>query len=220
MQVFRELFIRGEPEQLKATAEAICNSLSGDWSRNTKAEEGMRELTFDGEADPYCFTCNNSGHRPAATLFLTEKDKKTYYVANIIPHESHKLSYAEYNGIMEEFFKQFVQPAVARTGARAEMNGPEADLEQWLSLATAKKLRLFCSHANKRTGSSHPADRRLWNDFIVSAHREGTNLDSNTLARWLHEAGDWDEGWANELAGEYAFARELLAQANKQSVGV
>jgi hypothetical protein len=101
-----------------------------------------------------------------------------------------------------------------------EMSEPEADLEQWLSPETAKKLRFFCSHANKRTGSSHPADRKLWNDFIVSAYREGTDLDSTTLARWLHEAGDWDEERASELAGEYAFATQLLAQAEKQSVGV
>lgn len=220
MQVFRELFIRGEPEQLAATAEAICSSLSGDWSRDEEAEEGMRALVLNGEANSYCFRCRKRGNRSSATLFLTEKDKKTYHVANIIPRESRKLSYTEYNSIMEEFFKQFVQPAVTKTDVRAEMSEPEADLEQWLSPATAKKLRLFCSHANKRTGSSHPADRKLWNDFIVSAHREGTDLDSTTLARWLHEAGDWDEEGASELAGEYVFAMQLLAQSEKQSVGV
>jgi hypothetical protein len=220
MQVFRELSIRGEPEQLAATAEAVLSSMTGDWARDAETEERTRRGYLGGARHVYCFHCKKRGQRPAATLFLMDRDQKTYSVVNIVPDEVDRLSYAEYNSILEEFFRQFVQPATARTGARAEMTEAEADLERWLSPETVEKLRLFCLAANKRTGSSHPTDRERWYDFIVSAHREGAEFDSSTLARWLHEAGEWDEEWSDKLAIEYEFARGLLAHADMQSVGV
>ncbi|MCI0704446.1 MAG: hypothetical protein L0241_25610 [Planctomycetia bacterium] len=221
MQVFRELFIRGEPEQLKATAEAICNSLSGDWSRDVEAEVRMRRTPPLGDVrNVYCFKCDKRGWRRAAALFLIDHDKQTYYVSNIVPNESPELSYAEYNGILEEFFNQFVQPAVARTGARAEMTEAEADLERWLTPDAAKKLRAFCLVANKRTGANHPTDRKFWYDFVVAAHRAGSDLDSSTLARWLQEVGGWNEEWADKLAIQYEYARGLLEHADRQAVGV
>jgi hypothetical protein len=217
MQVFRELFIRGEPSQLAATVEAISGSLSEDWARDAKAEERMRGF---GREAVYCFHCTKRGVRRPATLFLMEKDNTTYSVVNIVPDDQPELSYAQYNAILEDFYKGFVQPAVARTGAAVEFTEPEADLERWVSADTARKLRLFCMAANKRTGASHPSDRRLWYDFIVSAHREGAEFDSSTLARWLHEVGGWDDEWSDELAIQYEYARGLLAYADGQSVGV
>jgi hypothetical protein len=67
MQVFRELFIRGEPEQLKATVEAICNSLSGDWSRDMEAEERSRRNALPDREHIYGFKCEDQAHRPAVT---------------------------------------------------------------------------------------------------------------------------------------------------------
>lgn len=229
MQVFRELFIRGEPEQLKATAEAICNSISGDWSRDLEAEGRSRQAaTPYGLEHVYSFRCNKPGLRSAVNLFLKEqlKDKDTLSVTNIVPQKVGRLSYAEYNNIMEEFFRSFVQPAIAQTGAEAEMTAAEADLEDWMSPEAAQKLREFCLHSTKGTHWSFPDERQeMWRDFILLAHRDGTDLDSTTLRRWLHEVGlrevgEFSEEGADALASEYAFARKLLAQRDKQSVGV
>jgi len=219
MQVFRELFIRGEPDQLAATAKAICASLSGNWSRHTESEERIHSARA-GVGQAYGFRREKWGRRPAVDLYLVEKDKSTLYVSNIVPQELGQLSYDEYNGILEEFVELFVRPAAARTGARVELTEAEEDLEDWMSPETAKKLRRFCWAANKSTGSSHPADQERWFDFIVSAHREGSKLDSATLRRWLHESGEWDEEHSYNLAAEYANYRDLLAHADKQTVGV
>jgi hypothetical protein len=100
------------------------------------------------------------------------------------------------------------------------MTEADADLERWVSPETAKKLRRFCRAANKRTGSGHPADRKLWYDFIVAAYREGAEFDSPTLARWLREVGGWDEDWSYKLASEYEFARGLLTSAQTELAGV
>ncbi len=220
MQVFRELFIRGEPEQLAATAKAICDSISGDWSRDLEAEERVRSKPLLNEGPRYFFKRSKGEHQRAVNLFLLHKNDSTLWVTNIVPLESGQLSIDEYNAVMEEFVELFVKPAVARTGARVELTDAEEDLDDWMSPETAKKLRLFCREGNNSSGSMRLDDRNRWIDFIVSAHREGSDLDSSTLARWLRETGQKNEDRSYELAAEYAFARELLAQAEKQSVGV
>jgi len=138
-------------------------------------------------------------------------------VSNIVPHDQGELSYEEYNAIVEDFYR-FAGPIAARHGARAEMTAPQADLERWLTQEAADKLRLFCGLANKRTGSSHPMDRERWYDFLVTADEAGADFSASMLARWLTEAGGWDEGTAGKLAAEYEFARGLLAFSRAEKV--
>ena len=212
MQVFRELTIRGEPDQLAAAAEAIIASLSGNWSLDAEAEKRFRTDESNGARRPRGFLCRRQG-RPA-TLFLVEKDDTTDTVSNIVPHGGGPLSHDEYNEFLEDFAHQFAEPAAARTGARVELTGSNVGLEHWLSADTARKLRGFSRVANRWSGSRHPADRERWYDFILSAHEEGARCDAEALARWLREEGGWDADRADTLAGEYQFARDLLARAN------
>ena len=90
----------------------------------------------------------------------------------------------------------------------------QADLDHWMAPATAEKLRLFSTCANKATGSAHPRDRERWNDFVLSAHRDGSRMDASTLQRWLIEAEGWPPEVAEQLALEYEYGRELLAFAD------
>jgi hypothetical protein len=219
MKVFRELFIRGDSARLDAVAEDIGRSLTDGWTRDADAEAHMRSVAVGGRRKVYCFACPRRSRRPAATIFLLNKDPGPLFVANIVPHEKHELSYEEYNTIMEDFFRLFAEPAAERNGARAEMTEPQADLERWLPGGVADKLRVFCSIANKRTGSSHPMDRERWYNFLVAAHEANADLNAPTLARWLTEAGGWDDEMAERLAIEYEFARGLLSYANGERVG-
>jgi hypothetical protein len=93
------------------------------------------------------------------------------------------------------------------------MMSTKVGLEDWMSGATAEKLRQFSETPNKSTGASHPNDRERWNDFVLSAHREQSRLDPSTLQHWLMEAEDWPPEVAEQLAIEYAYGRELLTFA-------
>jgi hypothetical protein len=219
MKVFRDLFIRGEPARLEAVGEDIRRSLDDGWARDDDAEDHMRKGAAGSPRKVFCFACPRRRGRPAATVFLLNQGPDTLYVANIVPHEKHELSYEEYNGILEDFFQRLAEPAAARNGVRAEMTEPQADLDRWLPPEAAKKLRVFCTSANKHTGSSHPMDRDRWYDFIVAAHEADTEFSASTLARWLVEAGGWDDELAEKLAIEYEFARGLLSFANGEKVG-
>lgn len=217
MQVHRDLTIVGEPEQLKAVGEDIRRSLAEGWTRDADAEDHMTMFPSGTKRLVYCFAAPKRPRRPAATVFLLNRDDGTLQVANVVPSEQHELSRDEYNAIIEDFYKRFVRPAAERHGVQAELTDAKADLEHWLPESAAEKLRLFCARANKRTGSNHPMDRERWYDFIVAAHE--ADFTSATLVRWLQEEGGWDEEMADRLAAEYEFARGLLAFSNGERVG-
>lgn len=219
MKVFRELKIQGDPDQLTALGEAIAATSADGWTRDIGAEDSMKRLTRPVGHEAYAFMCLRLGHRPAATVFLIRKESDTFSVPNIIPHDQHQLSFDEYNTILEEFARTFVEPLASRFGAEVHISESEADLERWLSEETAEKLRHFSRVANKWSGSRHPADRNRWFEFLTAAHQEQAAFPADLLVRWLHEIGGWSPETANELAGEYEFARGLLTFADREAVG-
>ena len=212
MEIFRELFLRGERERLIAAAEAIEPALSDGWKRDREVEGRVR--TMGGDRPEYCFTCFRSADRQAALVFLTEQELGVFYVANVIPDETGQLSHGEYNAILEEFYERFVRPCTEQAGVQAELTPAQVDLEYWLSPPAARKLRLFSAAANRNTGSSHPSDRDKWMDFVVAAHHERSSLTASLLHRWLIEVDGWPSEVADRLASEYESGRELLGFAD------
>lgn len=210
MEIFRDLDIHGSREQVAAVMAEVERSLGSGWTRDSAAEARLRTAAPDGPGT-YCFSCTEEAARPAATVFLSEREPGIYRVSNVVPQRRHQLSHEEYNGILGEFCERFLRPIAARAGLRVELTATEADLRHWLSAGAADRLRRFTTLANRSTGASHPSDRELWNDFVVAAHRDRSVLDSNTLRRWLTEVENWPPEVADQLAIEYEYGRELLA---------
>lgn len=88
---------------------------------------------------------------------------------------------------MLKFYEDVIKP-YEEAGADLEICGPSDDnfdLRTVISEAALEKLKLFCSTANKATGSSHPCDRDKWFDFICQTVDDGKVFDYDTLARFL-----------------------------------
>jgi hypothetical protein len=218
MDIFREIHLRGSTEQVDAVVREVEKSLTAGWTRDAKQESRMRSMSSPDDAT-FCFTCDQAGKRPAATVFLMKRASGTFKTYNVVPHKLHQLSHAQYNGILEEFFRRFIRSAAERLGVEAELTDDKVDLENWMSPEAAEKLRRFSMSANKSTGSAHPSDQELWMDFIVAAQRERAKIDPATLRRWLVEVGDWPEEVADDLASEYEFGKDILAFALSERVG-
>jgi hypothetical protein len=214
MEVFRELFVNADEGRMATLVESIEYSLPLGWVRDREAEGRICSTPFAARPT-YCFTCEAEGRPASATLILTEREPGTFYVSNIIPVSSDRLSYAEYNTVLEEFFRCVLRPSAEQIGLTAVLTEAQADLDHWMSPAAAAKLRTFSTSANKRTGSAHPQDRQRWNDFVLSAHRDGSRMDASTLQRWLVEVEGWSSEVANQLALEYEYGRELLTFAEE-----
>jgi hypothetical protein len=214
MEVFRDLYIHCTSEQFTLLMGDVERSLTGGWTRDVAEEKRLRSLPFF-EPSTSCFSCAAAGARPAATVFLTEKESGTFHVSNVVPEKLGQLSYREYNGILEEF-AALLRPCADRLGVRTELTAGQADLENWLSTEAAGKLRKFSASANKGSGASHPSDRQRWNEFVVAAHEGKCDLSGSTLRRWLVEVEGWPPDVASQLAVEYEYGRELLTFAESR----
>ena len=93
-----------------------------------------------------------------------------------------------------------------------ELSGSTEQIEDKLSLSAFEALTRFSALANQSTGASHPKDRQRWFDFVIQAHMERSELDSDFLERWLIESEDWPQAQASDLAIEYERSRALLAR--------
>jgi len=214
MEIFRDLYVSADADRMAAAVEHLERALPPGWARNSEVETNIRSSPF-GTRLAYCFTCAGHGHSPAATLVLTQKDPGTFFVSNIIPTSKHQLSYREYNSILEEFYERALRPSVERCGLTAVLTEAQADLDHWMTRATAEKLRAFSACANKNTGAAHPSDRERWNDFVLSAYQDGSSMDASTLRRWLIESDGWPSELADQFALEYEYGRELLTFAEE-----
>jgi hypothetical protein len=214
MKIFRDLYLRIDPDHMAATADLIEGSPPPGWTRDRAAEEHARAAPVLRPKPTFCFTCSAEGQRPAAMVILTEKTAGTFFVSNIVPTIKHQLGYGEYNAILEDFYDRIIRPHTGPAGVTASLTGGEVDLEHWMSHETAEILREFSACANKGTGSSHPADSDRWNAFVVAAHQNGCKMDAADLRRWLLEVDGWPPEVAEQLALEYEYGRELLAFAD------
>lgn len=213
MEVFRELEVGADVSTMAHVVSEIGKSLPDDWSRDESAEALARSAPVSTQRVAYCFRCDKREGRPAAMLILAEKDGTTFFVSNIIPTERHQLAHAEYNTILEDFFRRLFRPNVDKFDLEYKFTSAHAVLGDWMAAETAECLREFSAWANRGTGASHPKDRQRWNAFVLSAYRTGTDLDPSTLKRWLIEVEDWSPEIAEQLALEYEYGRELLSYA-------
>ena len=208
MEIFRELLIRGTPEQFDSAVAQLDRSLADGWIHDRVTEGQLAALTLRTERT-FCFSCTETEVRPAATLFLTRNGSGSFYASNVIPLDKYQLSHGQYNAILAEFAKRFGEVFEAQ-GLTVELTASVVDLDHWLNTDAAGMLRTFSAKASKGTGGANPRDRERWNAFVVAAYRDASTLDAYTLRRWLIEIEGWVPEVADRLAGEYAFGRELL----------
>jgi hypothetical protein len=214
MEIFRDFCISADADKMAAVVEQIERSLPPSWARNPEMERMIRSSSF-GTKPTYCFTRAGDGNLPTSTLVLAQKDPESFFVSNIIPTSKHQLSYGEYNSILEEFCERALRPPAEQCGLTPVLTDAQADLDHWMSPATAEKLRAFSSGAHRSTGAAHPSDRARWNEFVLSAYQDRSRMDASTLKRWLVEVDDWAPEVADQLALEYAYGRELLTFAEE-----
>lgn len=214
MKVFRELIVQGDAQHLQQLVNQMNAVLTDGWSRNHEEENRMRSLGAD--ITLLCFQCDERNERPPASLWLAIAESSAR-VSNIVPSKVTQLTRDEYNRILEEFHDRFVKTSAGGLGLTVEFTRPDQTLEDWVSKKVASQLRFFSDHANKSTGAAHPNDRERWYEFLVSAHREKSSLDSSSLRRWLEEEAGWPPDAATELAIDYSQARSLLEFYDQKS---
>jgi hypothetical protein len=171
-------------------------------------------ITRYSDSEPqFAFRVAASQGRPAAVVFLM-RSGKALRITNIVPESEGELTRQQYNALVEAF-DALCEPVAGRHGLRVRVTNDHQDIAALLTPNAMKALQLFSSAANKSTGSTHPLDRKRWLKFLVLAHDENTELDTETLTRWLIEEQRWSEDHAVKLSVQFEFAHELLEEYDK-----
>ena len=225
MKVFRELYFRGSENDLKNFLNDIEKYITDDWS-----------LSKHSDYDDYIYFEYLGNELEKSRLFIhTGKDiyNGELKVNNIVPLEKNQLSIEEYNNILMKFYNDII--------SRYKLNSYNVDISEpsddnfdptkVITEEALNKLKLFCSLANKSTGSSHQNDQVRWFDFIAQTVDDNKLIDYNTLADFLKDEtywgkrpknyigtiGDyaWNEDTAYKLASEYEILSEFLLYYKK-----
>jgi hypothetical protein len=214
LEVFQDCALISRGERPEVIREALLNSLVPPWSHSEKREKQLSSRTMP-EADVLVLECR--AHKGLASAFVALwSSPNGYEVSNIVPIETSKLSYSQYNAVLQDFVSRIAKPAAERAKFDVRLTSSQQSLVDWVSPEAATALRMFSAAANKSTGSSHPMDRDRWFKFIIAAHQSVGKLDASRLARWLHEADGWDDDSAHELAIEYEFGLALLDEYDRR----
>jgi hypothetical protein len=205
-KVFRDLTVYGAPEVLDALIPAIESQLADGWSRDRESEQ---RLGGDGgQSRFFLFACRASAERPAVALAMCAEGRRLS-VTNVVPDDYDRLSCAQYNSILVEFYLKFLHPAAAEAGLPIELSPDERSLEGEYGWRGVKLLKRFSVLANKSI--THPADQRRWMDFLIYLHhRPNRDYGFGLLAKWLIEDG-WSADKTDRLISECEFARDLLS---------
>lgn len=210
IEVFQDLTIRPVGHSLLALRKALIARSLPPWRYAIEKETEVSEIAAPDE-DVIVFERAADDKVAAAGLVLWSRGDG-YEVTNIVPREVRELGYSGYNSILQDFIERVAKPAAVDVPSEIETTKDHQSIEDWLPHEVLTSLRRFSALANKSTGSSHPTDRKRWLAFIINAHKEHVNFDTDKLVRWLVEIEGWRDESAHDLASEYEFALGLLTE--------
>ncbi|MCP2221702.1 hypothetical protein [Bradyrhizobium elkanii] len=213
IEVFQDLTIVGPQSKRGELREALIKTAAAPWKQALDAEHDLRRMSRGD--DIIVFQREADSRLPAAGLTLWSR-ASGYEITNIVPKTVGQLTYAQYNGLLQEFERSIAKPAATIVGFVVEVSAPRQTLEEWVSPEVARALEGFSHLANKSTGSSHPSDQARWLRFLILSYRSAKKLDSDLLRRWLVEVDGWDEDHAFKLVVEYEFGLDLLTAYDRQ----
>ena len=138
-------------------------------------------------------------------------------VSNIVPTEQGSLEYSEYNAILDSFYKSCVLPRVHDKPVSIDYQTEGINIETVAGNSTFQKMKVWEAACNKSTGNTHPMDFSRWAEFVITAHRENSELTADTFGRWLMEERGWHEEFdiTHRLILNYEYSINLLKEYAK-----
>lgn len=213
MKVFKDLSILGDPNSVKTFFEQIYNKLPRDWEKSKQADKlkDYLSITYSGRLLPKAMVSLNYSH---------QQEKECLEIGNIVPVDKSQLTMDEYNKILDLFLSEVVIPYCEKD-KHLKYDVSKTDIFDplvYISNLSLNKLITFCKEANKKTGSVHPSDKKLWFDFICQTVKDDRIFPSDLLKPFLmdtdywekKETKSWEEKIAEELTSQYEICVDIL----------
>lgn len=153
-------------------------------------EQSKKYASATGE--PSCSIMRRGdAHVPAVAV--TNKSGKTFYIANIVPRETGRMSMEEYNQVASDFAHDLRQYA-KRHGLKLTVSSSSETISLREIISGKKCRELFERYLNLHPKSYHPLDIERLDMFICCLSRHARKrIDLELLKGWLHEEKGWSE---------------------------
>jgi hypothetical protein len=147
LEVFKELTISGAPPALSKLIDEITGHPASGWRRNRDREpRNMPRLSAGYELA--VFRWEGPGIAPAADVFF-KGDGEVLKVTNIVPVNVPKLSFAEYNAIIDDFAARNISKRQEDLPLDVEITPDHLPITHWLTKDSAGLLTSFSRSANR-----------------------------------------------------------------------
>jgi mRNA-degrading endonuclease toxin of MazEF toxin-antitoxin module len=209
-KVYKDLNIKGTTDQISILKNKIIEQIeqSDEW-----------DVDCDNNFNNFLVILKNQTTSPSGTIFISVDDRELK-LTNIIPIDKSRLTYDEYNSIVDEFYNNYIKNIIEKTGLSVQIyiSPSQLSIEDIVESTVVSKLKIFSMAANKSTGSAHPLDKRRWFDFIIESFRRDEIIPNDYLYRWLVEIEGWEDEKATDLVIDYENSIELLKYYKENDV--
>lgn len=213
MEVFQNLrlFVLPNKEQ-KFVSLLFDKAERNQWMHKSDFESNYKRNTASSTELVFCFESHQIiFDNKTLHAFLWMWKRRDYFeVFNIVPAKSGRLSYSEYNHILNTFFNEVLKPIIIELNLRTEFSKPNKTIIDLIGEEAGDALLLFSRNANKATGNSHPYDFNRWCEFVFLIHRKHIKLNIDDFIRWLEEEENWSSEIALELGLDLEYALNIL----------
>jgi hypothetical protein len=209
-----DLEVEGDPSAIDDLIRRLEDCSDRRWRRDLGPVKRL-EKVFAGPVDDLCFSIDEEGERPAATLWIERRGARELVVSNIVPTVRQSLTDDEYHAILDDFQTSILQAISHGIDVQFRRISPRDKIEEALSREAKRLLRSFSSSANR--SGLHPSDWRKWGRFLIQTHLDRTILDGTELGWWLDQEG-WPRESRDALVASFETGLSLLAEYDEERV--
>lgn len=235
MQEYRNLWVvcnEVEAKNFYNSAVAYLAENNLRWSVDTSRKE------YYSRIDPFAservlfvkgVSLDDCGIMPGleVTICITYAEACSYangesglQVTNIVPTAGRtSLTISEYNSILRRFYDEVIS-GLSCQNLRWIMSDGYCTIADFVNCSSAELFVRFAETANKSCAATHPQDRHMWNEFLISYISDTSSkpreLTADLLRRLLVEDYGWLSDAAFQLALDFESGVELLRQYNER----
>lgn len=153
-------------------------------------EQSKKYASATGE--PSC-SILRLGDAYVPAVAVTNKSGKTFYIANIVPRESGRMSMEEYNQVASDFAHDLRQYAKSH-GFKLTVSSTSEAISLREIISGKKCRELFERYLHLHPTSYHSLDIERLDTFICCLSRHARKrIDLELLKGWLREEKRWSE---------------------------
>ncbi len=214
MKTFKDLTIKSSLEKLISLVEKLQISDSSDFKFVSDKSEDYAKMI--GKKTNEVLTFESPVIKGAiAFVWMVVGEENDLRITNITPNKSGQLSIEQYNSILDSFYDKVIKPNIDEN-YHVVLSTDTKTIVDYAGKEVAEKLQVWIKSANKSTLNTHPLDFERWASFLITAHKNESELTTSQLEKFLvDEIGISEERLVSKIVIDYEYGRELLNEYDK-----